>query len=198
MPSGGISGVAVGVVTAGGLLVYAGFSGTNPLQALRSVSSGRPAPVHDAEPTSFLTGSGPTAGGLAGGTHPEIAQAALTHATEIYSQISRWKTGFSDCSSFVGKSLRDVGINPPGASVTMSYRVWGSLTTINRAEVGAGDLLCGTGHIAIALSPTTAIGQQRTGVNVKTGPIDNIMFGQVGWVPRRYTGSSAGGGVLQA
>lgn len=192
---GGISGVAVSVATLGGILVYAGFAGTNPLQALRAVSGGKPAPVVDhptQEQSGFITSGGSS--GLAGGAHPEIAQAALAHASEVYSQAKRWQPGYSDCSSFVGKSLKDVGITPPGASVTMSYRTWRSLTTIPRAQVGAGDLLCGTGHIAIALNATTAIGQQRSGVNVQVDSIDRIMFGQTGWVPRRYTGPAAGSG----
>jgi hypothetical protein len=193
MPSGGISGVAVGVATVGGLLVYAGYRGTSPIEALRQVSTGKPAAVSTTGTPA--TKSAYTGAALSGGTHPEIAQAALGHAAETYSQAQRWAAGKSDCSSFVGKSLKDVGITPPGASVTMSYRAWGQLTTIPRASIGAGDLLCGTGHIAIALSPTTAIGQQRTGVNVKVDTIDNIMFGQVGWVPRRYVGPA---GVIRA
>jgi hypothetical protein len=79
-----------------------------------------------------------------------------------------------------------VGITPPGSSVTVGG--WRALT---RSPAMWGPLLCGT---AIALSPTTAIGQQRAGVNVKVDSIDSIMFGQVGWVPRRYTGAAAGSG----
>jgi cell wall-associated NlpC family hydrolase len=198
MASGGISGVAVGIATGGALLVYAGFTGRSPLGALRQVSSGRPAPVQNvvpaAPPADMSSYTGAVPAGLVGGAHPEIAQAALAHRSEVYSQARRWQDGYSDCSSFVGKALRDVGITPPGSSVTLSYRGWRALTTIPRESVGAGDLLCGTGHIAIALSPTTAIGQQRAGVNVKVDSIDSIMFGQVGWVPRRYTGAAAGSG----
>jgi hypothetical protein len=73
-------------------------------------------------------------------------------------------------------------------------------------EIQAGDLLCGSGHIAIALSPTTAIGQQRSGVNVRTGSLADIMYGQPGWVPRRYIGGAGlgsgtaalGGGTVAA
>lgn len=189
-----VSGVAVAVATGGALLVYAGYRGTSPVGALREVSGGRPTPVSSTGTTTAST-SALTGATLAGGTHPEIAQAALNHRGEVYSQADRWADGKSDCSSFVGKALKDVGITPPGASVTMSYRTWRSLTTISRAEIGAGDLLCGTGHIAIALNSEQAIGQQRPGVNVKVGAINDLMFGQNGWVPRRYTGPS---GVLRA
>jgi hypothetical protein len=209
----GVSGLAVGVATAGGLLVYAGFTGTNPIEALRQVSGGAPKPVDSAgaaDPAqssySAATAAYLTAAGGAAGTHPEIARAALAHSHEIYSQAKRWQAGYSDCSSFVGKSLKDCGITPPGASVTLSYRTWRQLRTISMGEIQAGDLLCGSGHIAIALSPTTAIGQQRSGVNVRTGSLADIMYGQPGWVPRRYIGGAGlgsgtaalGGGTVAA
>lgn len=201
MASGGISGVAVAVASAGAVVVYAGFTGRSPLAALRSVSGGSPAPVSTKGTTvsksSYTTSTGGTAA-LSGGTHPEIAQAALNAGDEVYSQSHRWDTGFSDCSSFVGKRLKENGITPPGASVTMSYRTWSKAATISRAEVGAGDLLCGTGHIAIALNGQLAIGQQRSGVNVKVDTIANIMYGQVGWVPRRYTGGTSTSGTAAA
>lgn len=195
MASGGISGVAVAVASAGALVVYAGFTGKSPLGALRTVSGGTPAAVSTTGTTvsqsSYTTSTGGTAA-LSGGTHPEIAQAALNAGDEVYSQSKRWQDGYSDCSSFVGKRLKDVGITPPGTSVTMSYRTWSKARTISRSEIGAGDLLCGTGHIAIALNGQLAIGQQRSGVNVKVDTIANIMYGQVGWVPRRYTGTASG------
>lgn len=190
---GGINGLAVAVATGGALLVYSGFRGVNPVAALRAVSGGRPMAVSTtgttADTAAYSTGT------LSGGTHPELAQAALAAQDEIYSQAKRWEDGYSDCSSFIGKRFKEVGITPPGASVTMSYRVWGQLHTIDRSQIGAGDLLCGTGHIAMALSPTMAIGQQRPGVNVKIDTIDSIMFGQTGWVPRRYAGAAAGKGA---
>jgi len=122
------------------------------------------------------------------GPWPELVTAALKHRTEKYSQAKRWKDGFSDCSSFIGKSLIEVSVKPPGSSVTGSYLTWSKLKTIARSEIGAGDLLCGVGHIAIAIDADRAIGQQRPGRDVQIGPIDQIMFGQQGWHPRRYTG----------
>lgn len=44
MAGGGISGVGVGIVTAGALLVYAGINDLTPLEALRTVAGGRPLP----------------------------------------------------------------------------------------------------------------------------------------------------------
>lgn len=209
--SGGISGVAVVLATAGGVLLYAGFQGVDPLQALKDITSGKtkalkPTQVSFAnDPTSIgMGGGGVMAVGLGGGGGSEvgarIAAATQRHKHEKYSQARRWQSGYSDCSSFVGKCLKDVGITPPGASLTYSYMTWSKLRTVSRAQIQAGDILCSGGHVAIALSPTTAIGQQNGRQNVKTDSITNIMWGQAGWVPRRYVGTASGGGerVAQA
>ena len=45
MASGGVSGSAVAVATLGGVLIYAGFRGVTPLQALRDATGGHPPPV---------------------------------------------------------------------------------------------------------------------------------------------------------
>lgn len=199
----GISGIAVAMATAGGVLLYAGFQGKGVVAALKEISTGKASSL-PASTVSWSTSGGGAAGGLAaaafgtgGGPHPEFVQAALRRGNELYSQTKRWADGYSDCSSFVGKVLKDNGITPPGASVTSSYLVWNKLRTISRSEIGAGDLLCGSGHIAIAMSATQAIGQQNGRDNVKVGAISDLMFGEQ-WTPRRYTGASSGGGRVMA
>lgn len=207
--TGGISGIAVAVAASGGILMYAGFQGMNPLQALKEITSGQSKAlsgsqasfVHDA---SAHTVTGGSAGGLGAGggvvaasykagsssVGNALAQAALNHQNEKYSQARRWQSGYSDCSSFVGKAFKDVGIAPPGGSVTGSYLTWSKLTTVSKSHIQAGDILCSAGHVAIALSPTTAIGQQNARRNVQVGPISSIMANTGNWYPRRYTGSS--------
>lgn len=211
MASGGISGVAVALATAGGVLIYAGFQGKNPVEALKDITSGKTAAL---EPTSVNFVNDPTQLGQAGGgggviaastgggsaTGAAIVAAAMNHRGERYSQARRWQSGYSDCSSFVGKALKDAGITPPSGSVTGSYRVWNKLKTVPRASIQAGDILSGSGHVAIAINATQAIGQQSSRTNVRIDTIDNIMFGQVGWVARRYMGKakSTGAGVATA
>lgn len=209
---GGISGVAVALATAGGVLLYAGFQGQNPVEALKDITSGKTKAL---EPGTVSFVNDPTSLGQGGGIVPamwtgggssdignRIAAAAMTHRNEKYSQARRWQAGYSDCSSFVGKSLKDVGITPPGSSVTGSYLVWSKLKTIPKSGIQAGDLLCASGHIAIALSPITAIGQQNGRQDVKVGSIETVMWGQPSWVARRYVGTAAspggGAGVAQA
>lgn len=83
MVSGGISGVGVGIVTAGALLVYAGINDLTPLDALRVVAGGRslpwasgasPAPAPATPSTSGESGlkpdtkAGTGAGGGGGGS----------------------------------------------------------------------------------------------------------------------------------
>ena len=201
---GGIPGVAVALATAGGVLLYAGFQGQSPIAALKDITAGK---TKTLEPSTVSFSNDPTTVGKAtqaswsGGSASSsefgarLLAAAMTHRNEKYSQARRWETGYSDCSSFVGKSLKDVGVTPPSGSVTGSYLVWTKLKTVSRDDIQAGDLLCGPGHIAIAVSPTQAIGQQNGRVNVQVGPIASIMSGQ-SWNPRRYTGAApASGGV---
>lgn len=204
-----ISGASIGVGTLGALLVYAGISGKNPLTALKDISTGNvalPAPKSSNFLTGILQGAlsdqqnliqqGITASG-----NSQLVAAAYTHKDEVYSQARRWENGFSDCSSFVGKSLKDIGITPPGASVTMNYMVWSKAKTVSRSAIQPGDLLCSSGHIAIATTNGQAIGQQRPGRNVQVDTIANIMYGQAGWIPRRITSIAAtpqSGGVASA
>jgi hypothetical protein len=204
--SGGISGVAVALAAGGGVLIYAGFQGQSPLAALRDITSGKtkalvPGQVtFTNDPTTIGQGGGGVIAADFTGTSAagaRIAAAAVTHRGEKYSQAKRWADGFSDCSSFVGKSLKDAGITPPGGSTTVSYRTWSALKTVSRDSIQTGDILSGPGHVAIALDSTRAIGQQNGRQNVRIDAIDSIMFGQPGWVPRRYVGaggkSSSGG-----
>ena len=201
--SPGVSGLAVAMATTGAVLVYLGVKGIPVREGLRSFAGGSLPTTQgahgggavDAAAAQLGGGSSGTAdGGSAGagavgaGPHPEFARAALARQGEKYSQARRWDQGYSDCSSFVGKVLKDNGITPPGASVTGSYLVWSKLRRIKRADVGAGDLLCGPGHIAIALSNTQAIGQQNSRTSVRIGTIESIMSGQASWFPQRYVG----------
>lgn len=210
MASGGISGVAVALAAGGGVLIYAGFQGQSPLEALKDITSGKtkalvPGTVSFTNDPTTIGQGGVVPAGLSSFSEAgsRIAAAAVTHRDEKYSQAKRWAPGFSDCSSFVGKSLKDAGITPPGGSTTISYRTWTKLTNVPRDAIQTGDILSGSGHVAIALDNQRAIGQQNSRQNVRIDSIDNIMYGQVGWVARRYVGavggksggSSTGGGA---
>lgn len=195
MPSIGgvqISGVHVALAVGGIVFVYAGLRDTNPLAALRDITSGKPPAV---EPTSAGLTVGAGGGGIVGSAVPgaiagagayALISAAQKHAGERYSQSMRWQPGYSDCSSFVGKSFRDIGITPPGVSVAASYLTWSKLHRIDRAQLAAGDLCANTGHIILATGHDSAIGQQNSRDNVQTGRPENLMWGTGTFVCLRY------------
>ena len=171
MASGGISGTAVATATAGAVLIYAGYRGINPVAALRDIASGSPPPV-STEGTTLTTSTTTSPTGSNGAA---LVEAAMRHKGEKYSQARRWQSGYSDCSSFVGKAFKDIGITPPGGSTTISYIGWSQLKRITREQVDAGDLVYSPGHIVIAINNRTAIGQQNSRRNVQIGPIESLV-----------------------
>lgn len=186
----GLSGVAVGVTAAGGVLMYAGLRGVSPAQALKDVLSGKPPAVPKGNIVGAVGGAlhpGTTGGGgsAVGG---RLVTAAYTHAGERYSQARRWQKGYSDCSSFVGKSFKDIGITPPGPSVTWAYQTWSKLRKINRSQLAAGDLCGNFTHIIMATGNNSAIGQQNDRENVQTGTPEGLMSGTGSFICMRYVG----------
>lgn len=173
MASGGISGTAVATATVGAVLIYAGYRGMNPIAALREIAAGSPQAVSSEGTT--LTGTTAASESSESGSGAALVQAARKHKNEKYSQAKRWQSGYSDCSSFVGKAFKDIGITPPGGSTTVSYLAWKQLKKISASEVRAGDLIYHPGHIVIATSNTRAIGQQNRRSNVQEGSINVLV-----------------------
>lgn len=167
----------------GGILVYAGLADLSPLAALKQVTSGRPAPVRSKVPDVSATVGGlgvNVAGGVSaalGGNKLVAATAAFAH--DRYSQTRRWEVGFSDCSSFVGKAFKAVGIAPPGFSTTWEYLAWPKLFGIKAGQEAAGDLVVTTGHMIMVTGPGQGIGQQNTTDNVMSGPISALIGGDL-------------------
>lgn len=197
--SNGISGVAVGIATVGAVLVYAGFRGVSPLQALRDVAGGKPPPVKG-KPTTPIITSPPSSSGLTDPRRAAVVAASQKYLKDQYSQLQRRRAGFSDCSSFVDKCLKDAGIQPPGDpwANTANYRTSGDWPTIDAAQVDVGDIAISISHMVLitAKGGTSGIGQQRPTVNVKTGDM-RTLFGSQAYVFKTYKGYShpaAGGG----
>lgn len=194
-----ISGTGVAVATFGGLLIYAGLSKQGLAGALRAISTGHPSLPQAATPRAAtiesLLGQGAAAGiesavGSGGGL-PALVTAAYQYQGDQYSQLKRWQAGYSDCSSFVGKAFKVVGITPPGASTTLSYLGWSQLSKINVADAGAGDLLCNSSHIVICINGSMAIGQENPTLNVSVGSYSDLMAGTGAYTALRYTPSGA-------
>lgn len=192
----GVSGLAVGLTAGGALLIFAGMRGINPAEALREIASGRtgplsvPARLDDSVGGGASYASDPSGPGPAG-THPEIADATSRFRGDKYSLGRRAEPGYSDCSSFTAKSMRAAGIEVSNLNTT-GFLGWSGLKRISKSEIQRGDLLINHTHMAIALSPTQAIGQQNTRRNVSTGSFEAIMMNTGPWSAYRYVGASTG------
>lgn len=196
----GVSGVGIGVATIGGLLAYAGFRGVNPAEALREIASGKPPSAQNTgadlesgygEGVGFL----PNSQGQVYGSGSPLVLALGNFTGDKYSQARRWQNGYSDCSSFIGKGFKAIGITPPGSSTTFDYMNWSKLTKVVRTDVQPGDLVCNYSHIICVIDSKHAIGQENTRVNVQVDTIENLMSGTGSFTCLRYTGW--GGSAVQ-
>ncbi len=190
----GISGTAVAVATCGAVLVYAGFRGISPLQALRDVAGGRPPGVVGKPTTDPVTGASATASGFGDDRRAAVVAAAQKYAGDTYSQLRRTTPGYSDCSSFVDKALRDAGISPPSSpwANTALYRMSPEWKTIPASAAQPGDIAISAAHMVLitANGGTAGIGQERPGVNVRTGSMSTL-FGSQSYVFKTWIGYSA-------
>lgn len=193
---GGISGVAVAVASAGALLVYAGFRGVSPIKALKDISTGHPAGVKH---TSAGLGeqvwqNAAAAVGAAAASAPIVA-GAMKYRGDQYSQARRNSPGYSDCSSFVAKAMKAVGLDPPTPATTATFYVSTDWKTIPLDQAQAGDIVVSAtvatvgAHMVIVTGPGTAIGQQNSHDDVEMGSIKDLMAGtRYRYVARRYIG----------
>jgi len=149
---GSISGVAIASATAGSVLIYAALRDVTPMQAVKDILSRKPAPVANAGAVAGAIGpvaiGAPSASGRG-----DIASAARKYLGVKYTWGGASPiTGF-DCSGLVTWVLaHDLGMkNLPDSThtVTGQFLIWKGATTVSGPPI-AGDLICWTGHIAIA------------------------------------------------
>ncbi len=188
--TGGISGRAVALISAGGVLVYAGLRHQSPVDALREIISGNLTPVPAGNPvvpkdfTSLGGGDfGPTGPGF-----PQLAGAAQRYLGRPY----RWAgtftgSGGGDCSGLVFRSFADLGITAPRTSFAQMR--WDRVSKIPRSQVAAGDLTYWPGHIGIAINNQQGIYSPHTGTVVQ---IQNIDRPVPGLICLRYQGARGG------
>jgi hypothetical protein len=205
--SGGqISSLHLAIAAGGGVLLYAALRGVSPVAALRDITSGHP-PQVSTEGKKVVRADGtidpswlPESEGTSDWngvyklnkipksfqTRTVFLAAANTHTSETYSQASRWARGHSDCSSFVGKSLLDIGIKPPGGSITTDYLASGDWVSVSSPQMG--DVAVNGHHMAVFTDGTHGIGQQNSTSNVRRDTMDNIMANTGSWQIRRWKG----------
>jgi len=190
----GLSGLAVGVIAAGGIVAYAGITGRPIVDTLRTLlAGGLPPPAvgkgfsqsqHEvseglghAQTVSEGLGQAreqpsavpvvPLAG--SGGTGAAVAASAAKYLGVPYRFGGADPSGF-DCSGLVTWVLHhDNGIELPSNShtITSVFYVWSGATTIPRSACQAGDLVCWPGHIAIATGPNDMIAAPHAGTVVQ-------------------------------
>lgn len=170
-----VNGLALGVAASGGLLIYAGLRGENPLAALRGVLTGSPAPVPAGKPVTLEAPSyTPTAAGngaIGAGSLPALATAATKYLGVPYRWGGTDRRGL-DCSGLVVVSFRDIGVTGVPRT-SWGQMAWSKVRKVS--DPGAGDLVWWPGHIGIMVTATRMINAPHTGTVVRyanVGPRD--------------------------
>jgi hypothetical protein len=120
---------------------------------------------------------------------PALVQAVQAYRGDKYSQARRWQNGYSDCSSFVGKGMKALGLDP-GGSTTLTYLASSKWSTISKSSAGAGDIAVNSSHMVLITGNGTAIGQENPRRNVQEGSLSDLMSGTGPYVVRRYKGGN--------
>lgn len=179
------------MATGGAFLLYVGIAGSGIRSGLKTIAGGQlPKPrtggANVAKAAVSLEAQGvPSAGGTSAGAgagpHPELATAALRYVGVPYLWGGTSRTGGLDCSGLTYVSFQDAeGVTPPRTTYTLVS--WRQLSAINRADVGAGDLLFWprTGppsHVGIAVDSTHVVHAPRPGKTVEVVAIDQAFTG---------------------
>lgn len=187
---GGISGVAVALATAGGLLVYMGIQNVPLAEGLRDLLRGKvptPRPKKATPvPAEFVAGhanADPNALAAMGGTAlgTEIAGYARQYLGTPYVWAGHTPAGF-DCSGFATWVLHhDVGLNLPNNThtVTGQFLTWTGATVIPFNQMAAGDLVVWPAHMGIAVDNQSMIHAPQPGESVKISKVWRVPDPQI-------------------
>lgn len=218
---GGISGTSVAVLTIGGLFVYFGLNNIPFLEGVREFLRGEPPKPRPTTPTPIpaelnplteriirgglgVTGAQSPGGTIGGGlsTDGSASGSNIVAAARRYLGVPYVWGGHSpagmDCSGFVTVVLKDVGItNLPSMThtVTGQFLAWTGAQNVPRSDMRAGDLVCWSGHIGIAVDNVSMIHAPTFGQNVQIGKVWALPPPVIRRVKSQAsTGSSSGGG----
>ncbi len=172
-----MQGKTLGVVFAGGLLLFAGLKGKKLSSALRDVIGGKnPANATGDAITDPVGGTDASIGAGSASGSGSIASDGISYTGHAYSYggYEADPNGW-DCSSFVNWVVgHDAGMAIPGMAAgtyqgtshgpaTVEWLAWGGTTTISKSQLQSGDLcvwethmgICtGGGNMVSALNPS--------------------------------------------
>lgn len=177
--SPGISGLSVGLLAAGGVLVVSAVRNQSVADTLRQVI-GRPTSGQAvgtalgsvASGVQSFAAAGAAAGSAAAGVAAAAAGGPLVAAARKYLGVKYVYGGTSktgvDCSGLVVLSLKGIGLNPPRFT-TATFGTWAKAQGWTRLSSGwtAGDIVCRSGHMGIAVSASRLIHAPHTGTVVQ-------------------------------
>lgn len=184
--TGGVSGLAVALATAGGVLVYSGIRNASVPETLRAVLQQRqPATLPTGSLSSVATpldqlpavsqGIGPVPQQGFGPTGAGIVAAARRYLGVPYRWGGASPSGF-DCSGLVTWVLHhDLGLSLPSNThtVTGQFLVWAGAVT-HAGPPQPGDLVCWAGHIGIAVDGSRMIHAPHAGAVVQVANIWHV------------------------
>lgn len=185
--SPGISGLAVGIAAAGGILVYSSIRNATVADTLRSIIQGVPvvgSATGSLDAARALVRTIPTAQQQVGENNAPIAAPGTDVGAQVAADAAKYlgipyrfggadPSGF-DCSGLVTWVLgHDFGINLPSGThtVTGQFYVWSGAQSIPRNQAAPGDLVCWPSHIGIAIDNGHMIHAPHTGTVVQRATI---------------------------
>lgn len=184
----GISGKAIALATAGGVLVYAGLRGESPLDSLRGILTGSPSPIPEGKPVTLDFGGGTFGGDRTAPAASAVAGRAADIALQQVGKPYRWGASGPDrfdCSGLISYAYNHAGA-PFGRMTSAGMAVSPKFRKISRSQVAAGDVLYKPGHVALATGSNSLVEAPRTGIPVRTRAIGG------GWTMYlRYVGTGS-------
>jgi cell wall-associated NlpC family hydrolase len=175
-----ISGVAVGMILAGGILTTSALTDASVADTLRNVMRGQappPGPGAFGSILGQLTAETIVAGQAGPGVGPatgrDVAATAVGYIGVPYVWAGETPDGW-DCSGFVTWVLHtEHGLQLPDNHHTTAIRfyTWTGATNIARSACAAGDLVCWPTHIGIATGPTEMVHAPGFGQRTRMGKI---------------------------
>lgn len=186
MATGGISGLAVGLSTLGGVLLWSGIRNRHPTDLVRE-ALGQPAGTDPISPPFSSVGSGvaivrrvaATPAGTGTGTlgvagkAGELVAEARKHLGARYVWATAGPNTF-DCSGLVIYCLKKIGVGGVPRFTTYTFGAWAKAqgaVKVAPASFQTGDIILRTGHMGIAISGTRMIHAPNAGSTVREGDI---------------------------